>query len=163
MKTREPRRKVMISARLRDGFGWTNVRILNVSSRGLLLHAPKTPDRGAYVEVCRGPHRIVARVMWVHQDRFGVYTQDAVAIDAIAGGGEVATPRAESLTLDRRSKRRRPTAEERGERSRQWASAMQFLWIAGFGAAAATLAFGTVKGALSGPLSIVSAELSQNK
>jgi hypothetical protein len=150
----------MISARLRDGCGWSDARILNASTRGLLLHASKTPERGTYVEVCRGPHRIVARVVWVRQQRFGVFTQDAVAIEAITSSGHAAAPTSHSLNSERRSKRRSPTPEERSERSRRMASAMQFVWIAGLGVAGGTLAFDAVKGALSEPLSIVSAKLS---
>lgn len=149
----------MISARLRDSQGWSNARILNLSSRGLLLHASRTPQRGTYIEVCKGPHRIVGQVVWVRQDRFGVRTQDKLAVEAIASGGDAGPPVAESLNLERRAKRRQPTAEERRERSRSVASAMQFMWVAGFGAAAATLAFEAVEGALSEPMSIVSAEL----
>lgn len=150
----------MISARLRDGSGWSSARILNVSSRGLLLRASKAPRAGAYVEVCRGPHRIVARVAWVQHDRFGVCTQDAVAIDAITSGGGSGVAEPAILTLPPRAKRRELTADERRERSRKRASAIQFLWVAGFGAAAGALVFDSVKAALSQPLAVVSAELS---
>lgn len=161
MKPREPRRKVLVSARLRDGLGWTSARILNVSSRGLLLRSPRAPRRGAYVEVCHGPHRIVARVMWVNRDRFGVHTQDCVAVDAIAGGPE-AVGESGGAIPDSRPKRREPTAEERLERSRKRAGAIQFLWIVGLGAAGGAMVFDAVGGALSRPLSVVSAELSRN-
>ncbi len=163
MKPREPRRKVMISARLRDGVGWSDARILDVSSRGLLLRASKTPERGSYVEVCKGPYRIVARVIWVQQDRFGVRTQDTLPIDAITNGVEPSSPEAQNLSPERSLKQREPTSAEQLERSRTWASAMQFLWVAGFGAAAATLVFDTVKSALARPLSVISAELTPKR
>ena len=49
MKQREPRRKVMLSARLRQEVGWSDANILNVSSRGLLLHGTIRPARGSYL------------------------------------------------------------------------------------------------------------------
>jgi hypothetical protein len=149
----------MISARLRDGFGWTNARILDISSRGLLLRASKTPKRGAYVEVCKGPHRIVARVVWVEQDRFGLNTQDLLPIEAITGGTAASASEAEYLFPQPRLKRREASAAERLERSRRRSGAMQFLWIVGSAAAVGILAFDAVEGSLSRPLSIVSAQL----
>lgn len=152
---------MLVNARLRAGLGWTSARIVNVSSRGLMLRSARAPRPGAYVEVSHGPHHIVARVMWVNQDRFGVHTQDPVAVDLIAGGPEAA---GESglPTDDNRPKRRAATAEERLERSRKWAGAMQFMWIAGLGAAAGTLVFDAVSDALSRPLSVVSAQLARD-
>ena len=149
----------MISARLRGGFGWTDARILDISSRGLLLSAPKTPQRGAYVEVCRGAHRIVARVVWVKQERFGLRTQDTLPIEAITGEIDAGAPEAANLYPERRAKRRKPTAAESHERSKNRANAMQFVWIVGLAAVAGALAFDAVRTALSQPLSIISAQL----
>lgn len=161
MKQREPRRKVLVSARLRDGLGWTHARILNVSSRGLLMRSARAPSPGTYVEVCRGHHHIVARVMWVNQDRFGVHTQDSVAVDAIAGCAETVDENT-IPTVERRSRRRTPSAHERLERSRKTAAAMQFAWIAGLGAVGGILVFDAVSDALERPLRVVSAELGRN-
>jgi hypothetical protein len=54
MKTREPRRKVLVGARIRHGLKWDDIRILNVSSRGLCLHSRDAPPRGIYVKLRRG-------------------------------------------------------------------------------------------------------------
>jgi hypothetical protein len=56
---------VLIEARLRQDRGWTDARILNISRRGLMVRSPAAPLHGTYVEVSRGTHRIVARVVWV--------------------------------------------------------------------------------------------------
>lgn len=152
----------MVSARLRDGFGWTNVRILDVSSRGLLIRSPNAPPRGAYVEVCKGPHRIVARVVWVNQDRFGVCAQDCIAVDAIAAGS-AGSQEIANAGVQEPPRRRPPSAEEKLERSRKRAGVMQFAWIVGLGAAAGTVMFSVVRDSLSGPLSVVSAELAGKK
>lgn len=161
MKPREPRRKVIISARIRDGAGWSSASILNISSRGLLLHAPKTPRPGAYVEVAKGPHHIVARVVWVKQNHFGVCTQDMLPVAAMTAGVDAGASGTVEAAPERRLKRPEPTASERLERSRRRASAMQFLWIAGISVAGGAVAFEAVKGALSRPLSAVSAELTR--
>ena len=159
MKPREERRKVMISARLRDSAGWSDARILNVSSRGLLLHARNTPQQGSFVEVARGQHSIVARVVWVRQDRFGVRTQDALAVEAIATGEAAPATPAGAPAASGGLRRREPSSAERLERSRTWARSTEFICILVFGVGAATMVFDTVKGSLSRPLSAVAAEL----
>ena len=147
----------MISARLRDGIGWNDARILNMSSRGLLLHARQAPGRGSYVEISRGAHRIVGRVVWVGKDRFGVRTQDRIPADVISVGADAPAAKTQAPNVAGRPPAR--TGPDRMERSRRRASAMQFLWVASFGVAAATVAFDAIKAALSRPLSEVSAQL----
>lgn len=105
---------------------------------------------------------MVARVMWVNRDRFGVHTQDCVAVEAIAGGGPETIEECASAAAGARPKRRELTADERLERSRKRAAAMQFLWIIGLGAAGGAMVFDAVSGALSRPLSVVSAELGRD-
>lgn len=156
MKSRENRRSVMISARLRAGGGWSDARILNISSRGLMVHADQAPSRGAYVEIRKGSHHIVARVVWAEAQRFGVYTQDRLPVDSIANGIEPAAPTAEVAgKAERRSRPRPPTSAERHEASRRRARMAEYLCAAGFGIAAAALAFGAIESMLARPLAMV--------
>ena len=157
MKPRESRRKVLIDARLRHERGWSDARILNISRLGLMARAPTTPARGTYVEIYRGTHRIVARVVWVQDDRFGARAQDAIAVDAIARGEEAPPPALDCS--DRRFKPRAPSSAERAERSRRWSRKAEFLAVSGFGCAAAFLAFDMVRETLSRPLALVEAKL----
>jgi hypothetical protein len=150
---------VLIEARLRHECGWTDARILNLSRRGLMVRAAQVPARGAYVEVCRGPHRIVARVVWVQGDRFGARTQDSIPLDAIAQGKDVVLPTPANLNNDRRARRREPGLEERRDRSRRWSRRLEKSAIAAAGVAAAVLAFDTVRQTLSRPLDMVAAIL----
>lgn len=159
MKPREPRRKVMIDARLRQDCGWSDARILNLSSRGLMARTPRAPPRGAYVEFCRGAHRIVARVVWARDGEFGAAAQDPIAVEAMARGRDSAPPQAANLNGDRRRARRAEGAAERGERSRRWSRRMEFLAIGALAAAAAIVAFDTVATTLSKPLALVGAKL----
>lgn len=159
MKPREFRRTVLIDARLRHERGWSDARILNMSSRGLLVRATGAPARGSYVEICRGTHRIVARVVWADQDRFGARAQDAIALDAIASGADVPPPAVPSPDRDRRRQPRGRTADEGHDENRRRARRAEFLTVTAFGCLAAFFAFDTVRDTLSKPLGIVEASL----
>src|SRR4051794_34204558 len=63
-KPRELRRRLMLPARMRTSAGWSDACILNVSSRGLLVHTRLATPDGATVELCHGEHVIIARVVW---------------------------------------------------------------------------------------------------
>lgn len=152
----------MISARMRHGTGWSEARILNISSRGLLIQAPSAPRRGTYVEICRGQHRIVARVVWTQQERFGVFSQDRLPVDSITRGIEPPDLPAGAAGCERRSRPReqvRPALVDHLARSRQQSRTIEFLCVVAFGAIAAVLAFDTIRTTLSRPLAQVSASL----
>lgn len=83
IKAREPRKKALLVARVRSGTTWRDVSLLNLSSRGALVQSANPPPQGAYIEVRRGSHDIVARVMWTDKHRFGIHSQDAIAVDEI--------------------------------------------------------------------------------
>jgi hypothetical protein len=151
---------------MRLGSAWRDVNILNISSRGLLLHAAPPPERGTYVEVRRGPHVIVARVVWSSQERFGVQSQDPLCIDSIisepdrsSGGPGRAL---ESAAVDRRAaSRNRPGSSDRHERSRQVSRIAEYLCLATFGAFLAAVGFEAVAEALGRPISQMSGALAQ--
>jgi hypothetical protein len=149
----------MIGARLRHERGWSDARILNLSSRGLMVRASAAPPRGSYVEICRGSYRIVARVVWADHDRFGALAQDVIAIDALAGDGDAPSPVAAAPNQERRAVPRRPSSAERHERSRERSRRLEFLCVAAFACAAAFFAFETVQANLSKPLHLIEARL----
>jgi len=70
-------------ARLRSCSGWTDACILNISSRGLLLHSARTGPTGSIVELWRGEHVIVARVVWQDGARAGLQTEDRLPVEQI--------------------------------------------------------------------------------
>ena len=156
MKPRAPRQKVLIEARLRQDRGWADARILDISRRGLLVRSPAAPLHGAYVEICRGTYRIVARVVWVSHDLFGLSTQDPIAVDAVVKGEAAAPP---VPVNNRPSPQRQPSLKESGDRSRRWSRKFQFGVFTLCAAAVACLAFGAVGQALSKPLNLVAAGL----
>jgi len=63
---------VLVPARLRDGASWSDACILNISSRGMMIHTGRPIRRGCEVELRRGEHMIVARVMWRDGARAGL-------------------------------------------------------------------------------------------
>ena len=155
VRRKEPRRKVLIEARLRDGTDWDSVHITDVSPRGLGMRAPRAPQRGSYIEVCRGPHRIIARVVWAERESFGVQAQDVIAFDAIAASAEAAPQPAN----DRRLKPREPSLDEQEQGSRRWSRRLEFAALTLFACSAAFLAFETISETLSRPLDLVAARL----
>lgn len=158
MKPRDPRWKALVSGRMRLGATWLDVNILNISSRGLLMQASSPPERGTYVEVHRGRHAIVARVIWSKHQRFGVRTQDRLSIEdilkepALSAVAPRKTSEAEPLVERRASRRKQLAPKDAHERSRLMSRATEFVSIATFGALVATVAFAAVGEALARPL-----------
>lgn len=168
MKPREPRLKVVIKARMRLDGTWADVCIRDISSRGLLVQAASAPSRNSYVEIYRGRHVIVARVVWTKDERFGVQTQDRLDIKAVIqepdlSGIEFRKARAASPTFDRRTAPRPPSRDDlrwKAERSRQLSKAAEFACIGALGASAAILILEGLDSAFSQPLAAVSESLS---
>lgn len=162
MKQREPRQKVMLSARLRHDGTWADANILNVSTRGLLLHGSIRPARGTYLEIRRGSYVIVGRVVWVSANRFGVRTQDRLAIDSlIANAPLCARPANDSgaTPVERRARPRSEGLEWRYAANRDRGRFGQFAMIAAFGAMAALMAFEAAGRALSLSMAQIAAHL----
>src|SRR5690606_30114952 len=98
-KAREPRRQVILPARMRVGGQWCDVRIRNVSSRGLMAQGEDAPQTGTYVEIRRADQVVIGRTVWRNGDRFGVRTQDQLNVEALLGarpGRDRSGPRAPS-------------------------------------------------------------------
>ena len=160
LKPRETRRRALVKGRLRHGASWRDVSILNISTRGLLLHSAAPPSRGTYVEVHRGRQAIVARVIWSKDQRFGVQTQDRLNIDdlvaetnpsAVEGvGSPQPTP-----FVERRSPGRKTGPREAHERSKRVSRAIEFVCVATFITGLGFIGLAAVGNALGGPLSEV--------
>ena len=128
---------------------WRDACILNISSRGLLLHANEPPGAGSYLEIRRGQHVMVARVVWSEASRFGVHTQDRLPVEAIVrdlpaiGSSEPGQTR----FVERRHRPR-----ERHERSRQAGRWLEYAAFAIGGMIAASSAYGAVSMAMARPM-----------
>ncbi len=74
---------MLLPARMRVGAGWVDVKICNISSRGLMIRTAYPAPRGTYVEIRRDAHTIVGRAVWQKGDDFGMFTQDRLDVEAI--------------------------------------------------------------------------------
>ena len=162
MKVREQRRAVHIAARMQCGTEWTDICIKNMSSRGLMAQAERPPPPRAYVEIRRGTQRVIGRTVWSANGSFGICSQDRIDIDAIVGEPRLdrrpASPGA-ALPERRRDRVRVATPQERADRSRRLASAVQFAVLVAAGGSAAAFAAFQVYEVLTGALRPVATQL----
>ncbi len=152
-KPRELRRRVMVPARLRHGVSWSDTCILNISSRGLMIHTGRQMPRGTLVEVRRGDHVIVARVMWREGAKAGLQAEDRVPVEEIFTLGQ--SP-ALQLTAEPAERRKHPRQEAR---SRERGRVIEFAGAVLIAVALAGAGFSMVQSAFARPLALVSAAL----
>lgn len=145
------------------GAAWQDVRILNMSSRGMMLRASASPVAGSYVEVRRAHHVIVARVVWSSKHQFGVRTQDSLSVEAVVAGAvaPASTPGdVQTGKFERRAVPRRPSIYDD---SRVVARHLELTLVAVLGCSAAFGAYATVQDAFAKPMALVSAGLAGQK
>lgn len=151
-KPREVRRRVVVPARLRHGAAWTDACILNISSRGLMIHTGRQVLKGTQVEVRRGDHVIIARVVWRDGGRAGLRSEDRVRVEDIMTLGQLPAQRLTAGPVERR-KHPRPL-----EKSRLQGRAMEFGTVLAIGACLAVAGLSMVQ-AFARPVAMVSAVL----
>jgi hypothetical protein len=156
-RPRELRRRVLLPARLRTGAQWSDARILNISSRGLMIQSGRAGPEGSTVEIHRGDHVIIARVVWRDGVRAGLQSDDRLPVEEIMSVGQSSVLRlvaADGALLERRKHPRRP---QRDARSRG-----RLIELVGLGAIAVALASGvwaTAQQAFASPMAKVEAAL----
>lgn len=106
-KAREERYALILAARMRAEQGWRDVRICNVSSRGMMLRSASPPPRGTYVEIRYQQICVVGRVVWTKGTAFGVHSQDTIDIRVLLSGPAPVRSRNNS---ERRAKPRADTS-----------------------------------------------------
>jgi PilZ domain len=154
-KPRELRRRVIVPARLRHGSSWTDACILNISSRGLLIHTGRPLSRGAEVEIRRGEHVIVARVVWRDGGRAGLRADERVPVEDIVTLGRSPSLQLTAATGERR---KHPRGQE-GSRDR--ARMIEFAGVVAIAAALAVAGLMMVQAAFARPLAVAGAALGQ--
>jgi hypothetical protein len=156
-RPRELRRRVMLPARVRVGASWSDACILNISSRGLMIRLPNRVDEGSVVEIRRGDHAILARVVWRKGGQAGLQADERLPVEEImtlAQASALQVTAADSLAMERRRKPR-PGHEDSRLRGR----AMQFIGTLAIAAALSVAAGSMVHRALAQPLALVGAAL----
>lgn len=151
---------MMLRARMRDGIHWHDVCVLNMSPHGLGIQAARPPERGTYVEICRGGQSIIARVAWSRGHRAGLRAQDALSLAVFANDSP--DPVAERPVFGgkpiERRRFQRP-AVERDELSRFQSRSIEFACLVLIGGTLAVTTFGAVQKALASPLATVNEAL----
>ena len=156
MKPREPRTKVMIKARMRVGSAWHDTCILDLSSRGLMIQSSDPPPGGSYLELRRGRHVIIARVMWSHGRRSGLRAQDVLSTQAIIAEPDQSAGPLIVCGEERRDVRLVRASPARVHEHSRWRSrAWEFSSLVLVAAVLATFAYGAVAKALNQPLAAV--------
>lgn len=161
MRQREPRRKVMIRARMRSGADWSDVSIHNMSSRGLLATSDVVCRPGTVIEIRRIHHIIVGRVVWQNGAYFGVRTQDRIDIDGIIAAKPPARkPGTDTQpSNDDRRATRRQSVGEREAASRRFAARFQFVTMIVVIGIVSLIAAQAIGGVLSRPFEAIRAHL----
>ena len=159
VKQREPRRKVMLRARMRHGADWGDVLIHNMSSRGLLAAAETPCPRGTVIEIRRIHHVIIGRVVWQKGAYFGVRTQDRIDIDGIVAAKPPVDKPAPAGDDRRAADRPSASIAEREARSRHLARMVQFAVMIAVVGTAALLMASEIGSVLSRPFATIGATL----
>lgn len=154
-RPRELRRRVVVPARLRHGASWSDTCILNVSSRGLMIHTSRPVSRGTQVEIYRGDHVIVARVVWREGARAGLQADERLPVEEIMTLGK--SP-ALQLTADQGERRKTPRPRDQ---ARWRGRAIEFAGVLVVAISLAGCAVSIVHDALAAPLAAVSAALAR--
>ena len=156
-RPRELRRRVVLPARLKAGVQWSDVCILNISTRGLMIQSGRAGPTGSTVEIRRGDHVIIGRVVWREGPRAGVRCDERVPVEEIMSLGQSSALRlvaSDGSAVERRKQPRRAEAD-----ARLRGRAIEFI---GIGAIAVSLALGiwsTAQEALARPMARVEAAL----
>ena len=146
---------MLVLARLRHGSSWSDACILNVSSRGLMIHTGRPISHGTRVEIRRGVHVIVARVVWRDGGRAGLRAEDRVPVEDIITLGQSPSLQL-TVASDERQKHPRPE-----ERSRLRGRAIEFAGVVLIAAALTGAGLSMVDAAFGRPLAAVSNALSK--
>ena len=75
----------MLAGTLRDSRGTRDVRIGDISPKGLLATCERPPQRGEVVDIAVGRHHMVGEVRWVSGRRFGVRSRERIDVAAVMG------------------------------------------------------------------------------
>lgn len=118
-----------------------------------MIHTGRQVAKGTQVEVCRGDHVIIARVVWRDGGRAGLRAEERVPIEEIMTLGRSPALQLTAGPVERR-KHPRP-----GERSRLRARAMEFAAVAAIGGCLAMAGLSMVQAAFARPVEMVTAAL----
>ncbi|MBW0144713.1 PilZ domain-containing protein [Sphingomicrobium clamense] len=109
MRQREPRTRVRLPARLNAGRRWCDATIHNLSRTGIMFSADEGLDGGEYLELRRGKHVMIARIVWSDGSFCGARMQDPICVADIVA--DRPTPKRPNASVERRRLPRAQAAE----------------------------------------------------
>jgi hypothetical protein len=147
----------MLPARVRTDAQWCDAQILNISSRGLLIQSLRPAPEGSSVQIVRGDHLIVARVMWSKAGRSGLRSEGRLPVDEIMSVKQLPSLRliASNGTLHDRRRSSRAVARD----ARLGGRAFEFVAISAIAVTLAVGVWGLAHEALANPLASAAAAL----
>ena len=101
---------------MRSGSDWSDGRILNISSRGMLVRLNRPIEPGGWIELREGAHSVSARVVWRSGFTAGIRSDAAIQVEEWLAKSETdataasARPKIERRRVDRRHERSRTIA-----------------------------------------------------
>lgn len=158
-RPRELRRRVLLPARMRTGAQWSDACILNISSRGLMIQSARAGPEGSIVELRRGDHMIVGRIVWRDGSRVGLQSESRVPVEEImslSGSQALQLVASEGALIERR-RTRRPA--DPASDSRLQGRALEFAAVLAIAVALAIGAWSTAQQAFAKPMERASAAL----
>ena len=155
-KPRELRRRVVLPARLRLDSVWSEACILNISSRGLMVQMSQLAEEGCLVELRRGEHAILARVVWRNGSRAGLRAEERLPVEDILTLSQAPALQLTAANGKFAERRKRPRTRQD---SRMKARAIEFAGVAFIAASLGVAGFIMVEAALARPLAMVEAAL----
>ena len=140
---------------MRAGTGWSDACILNVSSRGALIHSSRPFAEGSIVELRHGDHIIVGRIVWREGWKAGLRAEDRVPVEQILSLADGPALRLSAAPAGAERRRQPRTCEQ----SRLQSHALEFVSVTIIAIALSSAAFALVGQALAQPLARASAAL----
>ena len=140
---------------MRTGATWSDACILNVSSRGALIHCSRPFSQGSAVELRHGDNVVIGRVVWREGAKAGLQSDARVPVEQILSLAHGPALRLNSAPAGAERRRRPRTHEQSRIKSR----ALEFAGVAIIAVALSSAAFALVGEALAQPLAQVSAAL----
>lgn len=148
-RPRELRRRVNLRARMRANAGWSDAAILNISSRGMMISAPRNSGMGSTVELWLGRQRLVATVVWRNGGNAGLSAQELIPVDELLASDKGQSLRVTAEPWQGQERRARPRGHDESRQSARW---MEFCSIGLVAAALSLGALGLVGQAFARPL-----------
>lgn len=146
----------MLPARMRNGLGWNDACILNISLHGLMIYSKCSVEPGSHVELCRGGRMISTRVVWRKNQRIGLCSPEPLPVDELISSDAA---KAAFPTIAGRAQIERRNRPRDGERSRDRSRAIEFVSLVLVGTAFAGGVAAYAQQALTKPLSAVQTAL----